>query len=222
MPLPIVDKTLFPNVPNVPGVPPLTRLNDKILFLEPANIFTSQLNRVPYLSGILQYAFADVWGIFDEDGNQILVADTLFELSQDASTKVSTFLIEEGTFSNYNKVDHSENTTIVLIKTGSPSTLSTYISEIEALKVSTDLVSIVTPERTFTSRNLESYSYNRRTIEGTNSITFRLNFIEIREVSLAFSTRTIPSASYMQDRGQQQPQDINESILSKLITGLGF
>jgi len=218
MALPIVDKSLFPNVPELPGVPSINRLNDKILFLEPANVFTSQLNRVPFLRGILQYAFADVWGVFDSTGEQIIVADTFFELNQSSASKVSTFLIEEGTFANYNKVDQSDETTIVMIKTGSPSELGDYISEVEKLKLSLDIVSIVMPERTLKSRNLESYSYDRRNSDGTNSIVFRLNFIEVREVSLTFSTRTIPAASTMQDRGQQQPKEVEVSTLAKFLS----
>jgi hypothetical protein len=221
MPLPTVPKGAFPNVPNVPGVPPLDRLGGKIAFLEPANIFSSQLLRVPYLQGILQAAKAEVWGVFNKASESVIVANVFMELSQSSASKIARFYVEDGTFANYNKVQEPDETTIVMVKTGTAAELGQYISEVEALKRSTELFDIVTPERILKDVNLETYDYARRRDDGVNLITFNMNFIEIREVALTYSNRTIPSAAALQDRGQQQPKEPRVSLLSKLQTAVG-
>ena len=222
MPLPVIPKDVFPNVPNVPGVPPLDRLGNKFALLEPSNVFSSQLQKVPYLRGILQAAKAEVWGVFNKDGDQVIVANVFEEMSRDASAKVARFFVEEGTFASYNKVNNPDETTIIMVKTGTAYELGTYMSEVEALKKSTELVDIITPERSLTDVNLESYNYARRRADGVNMITFNLSFVEVRQVTLAYSNRTIPSASALQDRGQQQAKAVRTSVLSKLSTFAGF
>lgn len=222
MPLPTIPKNFFPNVPNVPGVPPLDRLGDKIAFLEPANVFSSQLQKVPYLRGILQAAKAEVWGVFNKGGDQVIEATVFEEMSRDATSKIARFFVEEGTFANYNKVQEPDETSIIMIKTGTAAELGVYMSEVEALKRSVDLFDIVTPERSLTDVNLESYNYARRRADGVNMITFNMSFVEVRQVALAYSNNTIPSASPLQDRGQQQLKEVRTSVLSKLTAFAGF
>lgn len=219
MPLPTIPKGL-PDVPDVPGVPPLDRLGNKVALLEPANIFQSSIQKVPYLRGVLQAAQAEVWGIFTKGGEQVIVPDVFNDLSHSAQTKVARFYVEEGTFANYNKVEEAEETTVVLIKTGTYEQLTEYLEEVRAIKSSIELYDIVTPERSITDVNLESFDYTRTRSGGTNMITFNLHFVEIREVAIAYSTRTIPVAAQSQDRGQQQPKEPNVSILSKLQTAV--
>lgn len=220
MPLDTIPKGL-PNVPNVPGVPPLDRLNDKIALLEPANIFTSSLQKVPYLRGILQASQAEVWGIFEKSGNQVIIADVFSELSRSAPSKIARFYVEEGTFANYNKVVDPDEVTVVLVKTGTYGQLNVYLEEIETLRKSIDLYDVVTPEKTLTNVNLESFDYSRTKQNGVNLIQFNLHFVEIREVALAYSTKTVPIAATSQDKGQQQAKEPRVSILSKLKTATG-
>lgn len=222
MPLPVIPKNVFPNVPDVPGVPPLDRLDTKIAFLEPANVFSSQLQKVPYLRGILKAAQAEKWGVFKKDGTAVIVANVFMEMSHTASSKIARFFVEQGTFANYNKVNESDETSIVMIKTGTFAELGEYINEVDALKKSTELFDIVTPEKTFTDVNLESFDYARRQSDGVNLIQFNMQFVEIRQVALAFSNKTIPSAASLQDRGQQQPKAPRVSVLSKLKTTVGL
>ena len=220
MPIPTVPKGL-PTVPNVPGVPPLDRLGDKSALLEPANVFSSSIQKVPYLRGILQAASAEKWGVFNKGGDQVIVSESFSELSFNGPAKIARFYVEKGTFANYNKVIDPDETTVVLIKTGTYYELGTYIDEVEKLRQSVELYDIVTPERSLTNVNLESFDYSRRRSEGVNLIQFNLHFIEIREVELAYSTETIPIASSSQDRGQQQAKEPRVSILSKLQTAVG-
>lgn len=222
MPLPTIPKSPFPNVPNVPGVPPLDRLAGKQAFLEPANVFSSQLQKVPYLRGILQAANAEVWGVFDSNNEKVIVATTFVELGHNASSKIARFFMEQGTFANYNKVNESNETSILMIKQGTFDELGVYINEVEALKRSTGLFDIVTPERVFTSVNLESYDYKRSVADGVNMIAFNMHFVEVREVALAYSTRTVPEAATNQDRGLQQAKEPRTSIASKLRAAAGI
>ncbi len=218
---PLIPKNVFPNVPNVPGVPPLSRGASQQALLEPANVFTSQLRRVPYLQGILQAASAEVWGIFTKDGTRVLEADTFQEASVNANGKVARFFLERGSFANYNKVDESDEVGVVMIKTGTFDELGEFLDELESIKNSIDLYDVVTPERAHTDVNLESYNYSRTRQDGVNMIVCDLSFVEIRQRALEFTNVTIPDGATTQDRGLQQAEEPQQSVLFQLAGGIG-
>lgn len=211
----------FPNLPNVPGVPAINRLNTKAALLDPVNVFNAALTRVPYLEGLLQFALAEKWGIYDTNGNLVLEPDTIISIGRNAPTRVAEFQIEQGSFASYNKVRESEKYPVVMIKTGSSSERSAFIAQVEELRDTTKVVNVVTPEKTAVNYTLESINYVRSTQDGVTMIVFNLVFVEIREVSILFTTQPLPSLSNSTQRGLQQAKIPRASILSKAAGLLG-
>ena len=211
----------LPNIPNVPGVPQVNRLNTKVAFLEPGNVISAAVIKVPYLQGILQASSSERWGIYDIDGNLILEPTTIMSIEDSSPSKVTTIKIEGGSFASYNKVQESEKYQVTMIKSGTFSELKDFKAQLRKLKQSTELLNVVTPEDTRLSSTLESFTNNRSTADGVNMIVFNTTWVEIREVSLAFSTTTIPTVAASTSRGKQQPQKPRSSLLFDAVGSLG-
>ncbi len=211
----------FPNIPNVPGVPAVGRTNTKVALLEPGNVFSAAVLRVPYLQGILQAASSEKWGLYDKQGLLALEPTTVVDINRSSSSKIARFPVESGSYANYNKVQESDEVIITMIKSGTYSELSDFISRLESIKKDLNLYDVVTPEKTILNINVESFDYPRTISDGVTLISFTISAVEIREVSQAFSGTTIPSIAKSVGRGKQQPQKPRTSLLFDTFGSLG-
>ena len=88
------------------------------------------------------------WSIFDKDGAKALDFDTFFSCSIKAENKISSNPVEKGSFADYNKVASPTAVSVVMGRTGKSDELAAFLEALDKLAESTDLVSIVTPEKT--------------------------------------------------------------------------
>lgn len=170
------------------------------------------------------------WDIFDKDGGKALDFDTFFSCSMKAENKVSSNPVEKGSFADYNKVASPAALTVVLGRTGKSDELAAFLTALDKLAESTDLVSIVTPEKTFLDYNLVSYDYDRRAENGVDRLLVGLMLQEIRQVEARYSNESIRTISKAQaknpedastvDAGKQQGQPTQASVLEKLREGI--
>lgn len=236
MPLTPIIKPQFPSVPDVAGVPALKRSGLPVIARA-------------VLSGIEGYLWTMLtadnrWGVFTKDGVAIAVADSVLDMGYRAQNKVSNYPVQAGGFASYNKVASPFEATVRLSKGGGLSVVDAllegglsgikdvrgrserlrgeFLDAIDAASKSLDLYHVVTPEKTYTSCNIQEYSYRREQSAGAHRIEVELSIVEIRETKAAYSTIDAsaqinnpkqPEASPPVSSGKVQTQQANESLL---------
>ena len=148
---------------------------------------------------VLGQGIAGNWFIYDKDGAAAVPFDTFFAMTRKDEGKVTSHPTEPNGFFAYNKVDSPGTVGVVLGVTGNSETLGLTLKALEKLKSSTDLVSIVTPEKTLLDYTLESYDYQRSADSGVDRLLVSLSLVEIRQVAQEYSNEKIPKAKQAAD-----------------------
>ncbi len=226
----------YPNVPNVPGVPAVPR--------QPGGSSVGQISLGLLQGGLFRlFQIEKKWGIYDQDGNALgdpsnftgildSARETLglggtlstgsFDYAKE--TRVSDFPIERGSFASYNKVEMPATPVVTLRYTGNENNRKTFLDQLEAACISTNLYNIVTPERTFLNYSIERIDFDRRASRGATLLEVWVYLKEIRQVSavLSVSSRIIdpvdPGAAATVDNGKVQPTTPPASILQTIST----
>lgn len=148
------------------------------------DIATQALN----VAGTLYRAISGHWDIFDADGKRLLEFDTFFSIDAMSDAQVTQAPVENGSFASYNKQIAPTRSTVVLGYTGSSLVRSAIIKKCEALIAGTDLVSIVTPDRTLLDMSLVGMDYSYRAEHGMDRLVVALVFEEVRQVAAEYTT----------------------------------
>lgn len=163
----------IPNVPgSLPGVPPLP--GGGIVVIPPVLAIADAVG--------LSVFGPQQWGIFNQDGSPVLVADSVYSIDYNREYHVSDYPQEQGSFESYNKV--------LLPFTGKVTFLIAedrveFLQSVEAAVASLDLVSVITPEISYPSANLTKYSYRREARAGVTLIRVDVGVEEIRQTATA-------------------------------------
>ena len=178
MAMPNLEVPQYPDVPNVAGVPPLFRDPDAPPQPDPTLDMSdgSDLPSTP---------IAPIWGIFNADGDKLAIADNIPGFDYHGSSRISDYIQEKGAFASYNKVQRPGEARVRMTKGGSLMDRQDFLEAIETAKQSTDLYSVVTPERTYPNVNVEEYSIHRETRNGATLLTVELVLLEIRQTGTA-------------------------------------
>lgn len=194
----------IPNVPNFKG------LN------------TAGTNAMISLGGaaLINAVFGNYWGVFNEYGIPILLADNVMSLKYANSSRISQAPIEKGSFASYNKVSNPYKATVQLSK-GSGGTLlrGAFLAQIETLANSTLKFHIITPEFVYTYACIIGYDTARQASEGAQLIKVNLHLEEIREVIVQYDTEEVknPDDAEKKDGGEKQPEKPTDSVLRKVV-----
>ena len=194
----------IPNVPNFKG------LN------------TAGTNAMISLGGaaLINAVFGNYWGVFNEYGIPILLADNVMSLKYANSSHISQAPIEKGSFASYNKVSNPYKATVQLSK-GSGGTLlrGAFLAQIETLANSTLKFHIITPEFVYTNACIIGYDTARQASEGAQLIKVNLHLEEIREVIVQYDTEEVknPDDAEKKDGGEKQPEKPTDSVLRKVV-----
>ena len=194
----------IPNVPNFKG------LN------------TAGTNAMISLGGaaLINAVFGNYWGVFNEYGIPILLADNVMSLKYANSSRISQAPIEKGSFASYNKVSNPYKATVQLSK-GSGGTLlrGAFLAQIETLANSTLKFHIITPEFVYTNACIIGYDTARQASEGAQLIKINLHLEEIREVIVQYDTEEVknPDDAEKKDGGEKQPEKPTDSVLRKVV-----
>lgn len=141
------------------------------------------------------------WAIYDEDGNAAVTFDSFVACTVKAEHKIAQSPVERGEFADYNKEASPRSLGVILARTGPSDDLAATLDELDALVAGTDLLSVVTPERTFIDFNLASYDYDRKAENGIDRLLVSLTFEEIRQVDPEYSDEQIPAPKQPADGG---------------------
>ena len=187
----------FPNVPQVPGVPAVFRDLTIPSLPELVNLG---------LGGLADLLFGTpLWGLYDQDGRQAVVFDAFLGVRFRNGGRISSFPVEQGGFSSFNKVDTPYDAAIRLAHSGDMASRNVMLAVLERIVRSTELYSVVTPEIVYASANLVNYAYTRDTRGGSGQLIVELYLEEVRQTAVVPFTETEePSGADPQSNGQVQ------------------
>ncbi|MFY1903851.1 hypothetical protein ACOTBZ_29600 [Achromobacter xylosoxidans] len=198
--MPLIE---FPNVPQVPGVPAVLRGLTIPSLGELANLGLGAIAALIF--GIPR------WGLYDQDGQQVLLFDTFLGIRFRNGSRISSFPVEQGSFSSFNKVDTPFDAMLRFALSGDTASRGALLNTLETLKGSVDLFSVVTPEIVYPSANVVAYAYERNTRSGPGQLIVDLYVEEVRQTAeAAFSSTAEPDGAGEQNNGQVQTFPVPE------------
>ncbi len=149
------------------------------------------------------------WGIFDQNGGPLLVANSVADIEYARDYKISDYPQEQGAFQSYNKVALPFQAKIgFYIST----TRQQFLNSIDAAVKSLALVTVVTPEIRYASANLTHAGYSRTVRSGVTLIRVEVWAEEVRIVSgVVPSAPQSTNANSPTQSGQVQPIDTTQN-----------
>lgn len=154
---------------------------------------------------LINRVFNDYWGIFNQRGIPILLADNVVTFNHESKSQVSSSPVEQGSFSSYNKVAEPFQISVMMSKaSGGVFQRGAFIAQIDALKNSTDLFMVITPEAVYSNCAITSYDYAREAGDGARMIKVNIHLQEVREVVVEYKKTKVESAAPEQDGGKVQ------------------
>lgn len=170
---------------------------------------------------LLEQGIKGTWNIYNADGETAVPFDTFFSVSFSNESKITTHPTEPNGFFAYNKVQSPGRVEVTLGLTGNTISRSGVITALDELIKSTDLVSIVTPEKTFVDYSLESFDYSRESGNGIDRLVVKLSLMEIVQVSPEYTNETIPAPKQAADSktvnaGKQTPVKADQATEEKV------
>jgi hypothetical protein len=138
------------------------------------------------------------WGIY-RNAVKVLEPDSIVGFDYRGEWRVADFPIEEGEFRSYDKVIRPYEVRLRMTKGGDQAARADFLDKLEDIAASLDLYDVVTPEITYLSANVESYSYARQAQSGVGLLTVEVCLREIRLATSPTSTAVqLPSFQNVQ------------------------
>lgn len=157
-------------------------------------------------AALINALFGNFWGIFNEYGIPILLADSVVSLQYQNQCRVVSAPIEKGSFASYNKVSDPYKVTVQLSK-GSGGTLErgAFLAQIEILTKSTLKFHIITPEYIYKNAAITGYDMAREASDGATLLKINLHLEEIREVVVKYEEEEVtnPDDAKTEDTGDK-------------------
>jgi hypothetical protein len=222
MPNPIIPLPIFPNVAQLPGVPQLVRASQAIGTIQLA------VGAVQQLLGAAA-STPPTWGIFDSKGNLAIQPDSFLDFDNSNDWNLPTFPLQDGEFSNYNKVKLPGETSIKISKGGSLQDRKNLLNKIAQIAGDTNLYTILTPEVSYLSVNIRRYTIRRMGREGAFFFAdLEIYFRAIQQTTSQYSSTDANTANAINpvalppvNLGTQFPQvSVLPSVQSAVNTAL--
>ena len=214
----------FPNVPSLPGVPQIAR---SLLFPPsgaPALGFAANPD-------VLWHATqaAPVWGVFDSDGNQVIVPDSVQDFGWRAENRVPNFPIQQGQFATYNRVGLPFETSVMLVKGGDLTSRSVFLAQVDTViaQANVNLYTVRTPEKSYINVTVTRAEMSRRGKDGAFWFDVELYFTQVNQQPVQYSnTQTptnnasVPSAIPPVNQGLTNPQIPTSAVQQSALTAV--
>ncbi|WP_337272671.1 phage baseplate protein [Moellerella wisconsensis] len=165
---------------------------------------------------LINTLFGNYWGIFNEFGVPLLLADNVLSLQYQNQSRVVNAPIEKGSFTSYNKVADPYKATVQLSKSsGGTLERGAFLAQLEILAKSTLKFYIITPEYVYKSANIVGFDFAREARDGATLIKVNVHLEEIREVSIQYDEEEVtnPDDARLKDTGNKTQQ------VSSVFTG---
>lgn len=201
--------SVFPNVPNLPGVPPLLRsgLNTAATV---QGVLAGVANTLQFLGGRPPLPS---WGIYDSNFRSVVDADSFLAFGNQNNANLPDFPVQQGGFGTYNKVILPAATFVRISKGGTLNDRRNLLEQVKTLFKSMGLYTIVTPEQTFLSANMERYEVTRRDKNAAFLLTdVDLFFREVQPVTAVF-TNTPTAADTSNAKNPSALGPVNQGVI---------
>lgn len=192
-------------VPSVPNIP--KNIGDAVIKFGGAQV----INRF----------FGNYWGIFDQNGIPLLLADNVKSVKFQNKAKISNAPVEQGSFTSYNKIKDPYIVDVILTKgSGGVMERGAFLAMLDAFTNSTDLFMVITPESIYPNCNIVGYDYVREAGDGARLIKANVHLQEVREVEVEYIQTKMPTDSTTQNVGNVTPEKIGSSSNNKSLLKL--
>ena len=171
--------------------------------------------------------FGNYWGIFDQNGIPLLLADSVKSVQFRSESKISSAPLEQGSFTSYNKVVEPYTANVMMTKgSGGVIERGAFLALLDGFKNSTDLFMVITPEAVYPNCNILGYDYVREAGDGARMIKVNIRLQEVREVTAEYSETQMPESTKTVNNGTVEASQItkhsdNRSIAKKLADEIG-
>ncbi|UOO77921.1 hypothetical protein LVJ85_05525 [Neisseria sp. Dent CA1/247] len=195
-------------IPNVPKIP--KNIGNALISFAGAQL----INRI----------FGEKWGIFNQRGIPLLLADNVASVRFENKSNVSSVPVENGAFASYNKVADPYKASVMMTKaSGGVMQRGAFLSLLDTFANSTDLHMIITPEAVYPNCVITGYDYIRESGNGARMIKVNVHFQEVRLVQVEYK-KTKSEAGKQVDGGKVQAKEAptaqpKESVLSRIERG---
>lgn len=177
-----------------------------------------------YQTGPLPKGIFGTWSLYDASGMPVIPFDTFFDMAFVKEGSVAQKPVEMGKFVNFNKTVNPAEIKVTLGQTGSPLVIAATLEALGKAQAGTELLSLVTPEKTFVDINLTRFDYDRKASNGVDRLIVALTLEEISQVEARYSNEELPPEKVKNkqdasttERGKQQGQG-GESVEKKKST----
>lgn len=190
----------------------------------PNYIAPEVLNNVGLALGgaaLLNATFGKVWGIVNQFGIPIVLADTVLGLSYDAGASISKYPVEKGSFASYNKVNAPSMATVQMAKGGnSVIERSLFLTQIETALKSTISFHIISPEYVYMNYQAVGINLVRSPQDGATMVKVNVDLEEVLEAKVEYDIEEVkvPSDANTVDGGAKQSTQ-RTSVLQGIFGG---
>lgn len=193
----------FPSVPNLPGVPALLRQAGASTPL-PIVALADALG----LSSI----FPPAWGILTLNGQAVLVGDCVVALDFHRDFRNSTYPVEQGSFSSYNKVELPFEIRVTYAISKADADRSNFSAACERLIKSLELYTVISPDVVYTNVNAVRYGYRRDARRGAGMLLVDVWLENVRVVAAPEYTKAASdSGANVENNGTEQTTPLSSS-----------
>lgn len=199
----------MPQVPKLPGVPTLASYSSFVGSLLVADTIAS-----------ITALFRTQWGAF-QNGNAVIRADNVVDLSFKQEWSISNYPTEQGAFESYDKVNSPFEVRVRFSSGGPLIDRQNLLKSVNIVDNSLDKFDIVTPEAVYIGVNMMHFDYQRAADHGAGLIVVDTWWVEIRDNAQAtFSNTKMPSGADSVSGGTTPTTPATSSITALAQGGL--
>ena len=172
-------------------------------------------------AALLNATFGKVWGVVNQFGIPIVLADTVLGMNYDAGSSISKYPVEKGSFASYNKVNAPSMATVQMAKGGNSVTeRGLFLAQLETLLKSTVSFNIISPEYVYLNYQIIGINHARSAQDGATMIKVNLDLEEVLEAKVEYDIEEVkaPSDANTVDGGAKQSTQ-RTSVLSDIFGG---
>jgi hypothetical protein len=135
------------------------------------------------------------WAIYSAGtSDEAILADSFATIAVKGEARVSTFPVEQGAFSTYNKVQVPKSIRIQLTCMNKLMSRDDFLRQLDYMVSSIDKYDVATPDAFYEDMTASSYDYKRTSRDGATMLTVEVVFEEVRETgSATYSVTTSAS-----------------------------
>lgn len=164
---------------------------------------------------LINAVFGKKWGIVNEFGIPLLLADNVLGLAHDDSATISSLPVEGGSFTSYNKVDNPAIATVQMSKgSGGVTGRGLFLAQLQTYKKSTISVNVITPEYVYMNYQVIGINQSRESGDGVTLLKVNIELQEVREAKVDYSYEEVknPEDATTKDGGDKQPEQKTSAL----------